>query len=117
MQHQSNIPAQLPLDSHVGFAYNSANRSFTCLEQVFSNVAIFEIELYREIAIRNHNNNHRTRDSNAIAAKKRAEPVKRTPPQKAAQPPKTKPATPATKTSKQPARKPNKAKSGPRKSV
>lgn len=74
MQHQSAV--KISLSDNVGFTYVSNTRTFTCLDQVFKNVAIFEIDLYREIAINNYNNNH-CRDKSGIREITRSRPVEK----------------------------------------
>lgn len=60
MQYQPTAPiAPLTLESNIGFTYNSSTRTFSCLGQIFTNVSLFEMEIYREIAICNYNHNNR----------------------------------------------------------
>lgn len=112
MQNQS---AQLTLQSHVGFVYDGANRLFSCLGQVFSNVAIFEIEQYREIAIRNHNHNNRPREKPRAVVTKNTQSTQRPAVKQADKKQAAKPGNKHTKHTKHPAKKPNHAKSGPQK--
>lgn len=56
MQDQANIALESQLVSrNVGFSYNSATRIFKCLDQTFDNVAIYEMDVYTDIAVNNHN--------------------------------------------------------------
>ena len=57
MQSQSLNTFPLTLKSNIGFVYNSQSRTFSCLGQYFENVSLCEMEIYREIAICNYNNN------------------------------------------------------------
>lgn len=60
MQYQPTAPiAPLTSESNIGFTYNSSTRTFSCLGQIFTNVSLFEMEAYREIAICNYNHNNR----------------------------------------------------------
>lgn len=56
MQYQANSALESQLVSrNVGFSYNSATRTFKCLDQTFENVAIYEMDVYTDIAVNNHN--------------------------------------------------------------
>lgn len=56
MQIQANSALEGKLVSrNVGFSYNSATRTFKCLDQTFENVAIYEMDVYTDIAVNNHN--------------------------------------------------------------
>lgn len=52
-QHAQQSNAVINQDN-VGFVYNSATRTLECLGQVFENVAFYEMDRYRELAIMNH---------------------------------------------------------------
>lgn len=54
--HQTQAATPIKLTDHVGFVYNNFNRTFSCLGQEFTDVAFYEINDCREIAIKNYNN-------------------------------------------------------------